>query len=530
MAEAMDLSSSVLLDYDNSQYDETSCVICKKGESVSERLVAMRSDGRITLARFSTLHGDDSLSQYLSTVPTVVCVHKSCQRAYTKENNVCSVSTESNQSFEKNLRSGVEKFDFHLSCVLCCRPVGKQTTDDYREVQSKTKIHNTILQICEDRKDIWGLEVVSRLHTCGDLRAADARYHVKCYLYFSSGRQKPLPGMPSTDFNARGRPTDREMLGVFETVCEWMESGDCELFTIAQLHEKMVELAYDPEKVYGQKYIKKLLQKRYGDCIWFASICGKRDVICFRDMASRIVNDLWYVEREKDLDKESERIVAAAAKLIKTQIKDLDNNMEHYPLNANISDQSKAKDWVPSLLRLFLGHLISDEGKQIGIGHSIVQASRPKSVISPVLFGVGVSLDHVLASKWLLTMLSRLGFSVTPDEVNRLKQSVVQAEDIEMPGSHPQFFTQWSADNVDHNVNTLNGLGSFHGMGIISMSVACNSVLNTIDYGSFGETAIRRLPRVNVLKLTRGKTIPLVYFTAPNELIFVKIEVLECAQ
>jgi hypothetical protein len=35
----------------------------------------------------------------------------------------------------------------------------------------------------------------------------------------------------------------------------------------------------------------------------------------------------------------------------------------------------------------------------------------------------------------------------------------------------PMSFTQWSADNVDHNVATLDDLGTFHGMGIISMSV-----------------------------------------------------------
>ena len=31
-------------------------------------------------------------------------------------------------------------------------------------------------------------------------------------------------------------------------------------------------------------------------------------------------------------------------------------------------------------------------------------------------------------------------------------------------------FTQWVADNVDHNINTLTGKGTFHGMGIISVT------------------------------------------------------------
>ena len=167
-------------------------------------------------------------------------------------------------------------------------------------------------------------------------------------------------------------------------------------------------------------------------------------------------------------------------------------------------------------MHLFLKHLVSDEVKQIALGHAIVQASCPRSALSPILFGVGVSLDHVLASKWLLTMLSRLGFLITNEEVNRYKQSVVQSKDTDLPLSHPQCFTQWSADNVDHNVLTLNGLGVFHGMGIISISVPYRSPLDTIASGAYGETAIKRLPRVKVLKLTSGRTIPILYHTPQN--------------
>ena len=112
-------------------------------------------------------------------------------------------------------------------------------------------------------------------------------------------------------------------------------------------------------------------------------------------MASRIVNDQWYCDRDKDLGKESERIVTAAAKLIKASIQDLKYNTEQYPVNSDISDRSTAKQWVPQLLRLFLEKLVTDEIKQISLGHSIVQASRPRSLLSPVLFGVGVSLVKI---------------------------------------------------------------------------------------------------------------------------------------
>ena len=68
--------------------------------------------------------------------------------------------------------------------------------------------------------------------------------------------------------------------------------------------------------------------------------------------------------------------------------------------------------------------------KQNSIGHSIVQSARPRSVITPTLFGVGVEMDHVFGSRWLVDELSRLGFSISYDEVNRYKQSVIESESL----------------------------------------------------------------------------------------------------
>jgi len=62
--------------------------------------------------------------------------------------------------------------------------------------------------------------------------------------------------------------------------------------------------------------------------------------------------------------------------------------------------------------------------------------------------------------------MSRLGFAVSPNEVNRfvvdcsvgdlchspVQQTVVQVNDKGLPHYSPDHFTQWAADNVDHNV------------------------------------------------------------------------------
>ena len=64
------------------------------------------------------------------------------------------------------------------------------------------------------------------------------------------------------------------------------------------------------------------------------------------------------------------------------------------------------------------------------------------------------------------------------DEVNRYKQSVIQSESFDGLLSEylPCTFTQWVADNVDHNVGTLDGKGSLHGLGIIAVSTPHSAI------------------------------------------------------
>ncbi len=42
------------------------------------------------------------------------------------------------------------------------------------------------------------------------------------------------------------------------------------------------------------------------------------------------------------------------------------------------------------------------------------------------------------------------------------------SQGMDIPGITPGHFVQYVADNVDHNVRTLDGFNTFHGMGIIA--------------------------------------------------------------
>ena len=66
--------------------------------------------------------------------------------------------------------------------------------------------------------------------------------------------------------------------------------------------------------------------------------------------------------------------------------------------------------------------------------------------------------------------MSHLGFCVSYDKVTRYKQSVILSENHELTEYLLGTFTQWEADNIDHNNMTPLGQDIFHGMGEVAIS------------------------------------------------------------
>ena len=135
---------------------------------------------------------------------------------------------------------------------------------------------------------------------------------------------------------------------------------------------------------------------------------------------------------------------------------------------------------------------------------------RPNSIIPPLLFGLGVEVDHAIGSKTLLVELAHLGYSISWDEAKRFKQSVAIQDETDTSASKnvSSEFTQWVADNCDHNAVTLDGKGTFHLMGIIECS---------IKNGKFQNKPIKRIKHtLSNAEITRIKKIPHEVYTFPD--------------
>lgn len=102
------------------------------------------------------------------------------------------------------------------------------------------------------------------------------------------------------------------------------------------------------------------------------------------------------------------------------------------------------------------------------IGQAIVQAARPRVVIAPIQIGLAIQLHHSFASHFLIDTLHHHGFCLSYQEVKTFNQKAALNQGTDIPSYNGEF-VQHAADNVDHNIRTLDGDDAFHGMGMVAV-------------------------------------------------------------
>ena len=135
-----------------------------------------------------------------------------------------------------------------------------------------------------------------------------------------------------------------------------------------------------------------------------------------------------------------------------------------------IETEERCFNFVPDSLKLLLEGILGrkDVGlKLASIGQAIMQATRPQVLLALLQVGLGIQLHHHFASHFLIDSLCRHGFCCSYQEVQRFGKNaaVDQGTDIL---NHMSEFVQYVADNINHNIRTLEGNGTFHRMGIMA--------------------------------------------------------------
>ena len=96
-----------------------------------------------------------------------------------------------------------------------------------------------------------------------------------------------------------------------------------------------------------------------------------QNVITFRTTTAKILQNFYNEQRCSDPPAEKERIVLAAAKLLKTDIKEMKCCSKYcssvYPNSDEIASLGFCKKFVPTFLRLLLGNIFTSTNKNLKV-------------------------------------------------------------------------------------------------------------------------------------------------------------------
>ena len=270
----------------------------------------------------------------------------------------------------------------------------------------------------------------------------------------------------------RGRPSLSDQEGVFLEVIKYLEENDDEQVTINDLVQEMESLLLSSDHdAFSSKHMKRRIKEHFGDRIVITNNNGKNDVVTFLTTASSILQEHYQKPKSGNYEEEKIRIIKAAAYLIKNDIKICTSNSanEFFP---SIESDLEVLEFLPNSLKVLLQSMFvgkSENFKVASIGQAIMQHVRPKAIIAPLQLGLAVQMHQHFASKFLIESLNRHGFCASYSTVKKYERSAALAQGTDIFGLKDGDFCQFSADNVDHNIRTLDGLNTFHGMGIIAI-------------------------------------------------------------
>lgn len=457
------------------------CIICK--QSIQSRsVVTIGVKGSATINESSVLRRDNIVAEPGQHV------HQECRMNYVNPNVIKRDLKRKTEGHEVNVNSMVVirrsqdvPFDYGKSCLFCGQPdlfSGKKKEFELVKVRTK-QFQESILNVCCERKDSWSDTVLAKIEFVQDLFAADAVYHQSCSINFRTNKGIPeqvrkrmlKDSEPESSKRPRGRPEDTETSEAFNYVVRYFESNDNEQITVKKLVDVMEgKLKNSGCAAYSAVYMKKKLKEHYNDRIIITEIQGMPNVVTMRTTATRILSDFNKIPKMTNDDENKLRLVTAAANLIKNDIKCIENTRATYPSVDEMASVGSCVEYLPESLRLFLRTLVvglDKDCKIAALGQAIMQAARPRMITAPLQIGLATQMHHHFGSKFLIQTLHGLGFCSSYDEVRRFEENAAINSSNTQAESDVHASIQYVGDNVDHNTVTVDGRGTFHGMGII---------------------------------------------------------------
>ena len=268
-------------------------------------------------------------------------------------------------------------------CFFCEKTINKdnKSSKDFSRVMT-LKVQESILKRASERDDEWSKTVESQLLSSNALVTEEAIYHKACMDKFCLSK--------TSAYEKPGKPINTEMFNGFEGICAWLkEDGDCDLHTINKLQEQIKLMAYE---YYSNKRLKQKLKEKYV-FLMFSESCGRTDILWFEEFANYVLQE----KKKEEVEEMKESVVKAAAKIIKSEIREGEKSDEYYSTNLEVQDLKTCSEQISESLMILLKIIMSNLLKQTAFTHSMNQAARP--TISYKIFDSNSSF-HV---KWRTT-------------------------------------------------------------------------------------------------------------------------------
>lgn len=351
-----------------------SCVLCNQPLSNDQATSVLGEKGCEGICKAAEARGDNIHVQCGQRV------HQKCRKEYCHPTKIGShkkqsESTEISPPGPPVLRSMEPMFSFKENCIFC----GQSAKYDrkrrgYEMFPVRTKdFQDSVRKICLERNDGWAQKILARLEFAQDLQAADAIYHQKCSVNFRTKKQIPQTfdeeyGCPKK----KGRTHDVARADAFLKVASYLEENDDEQITLGDLTVKMKQYLEEDTsdascEPYTKIYMKMKLLERFGDQIIITEINGNPNVVTFKPKAANILNTFLHASRKdnSDVDEEKVRLVKTAARLIKTDIKDINIPRDAYPSCEDISSAKGNVEFLPETLQLLLQELFAGKNCEL---------------------------------------------------------------------------------------------------------------------------------------------------------------------
>ena len=466
---------------------ENVCVLCGKTNDDGET-VCLREKGAVGVNNVAKERG-------VSIRVSAGCVVHTSLRVFINKNYLSSnASVGAESSMNRRQRRTPKEGDL---CIFCDKPIDIKHGQEGYCVRTDG-LRTELLRVCDERRDAWAETMRGKLNFLQDLHASDAVYHQQCCVNFRTGRQPPVRSTKRKR-SASGRPTDPVREAAFSEVCAHLEMNLDAQLTLPDLVQKQMEYLEGAEP-YSVTHMKAMLIERYGTDISFSSVPGKPSIVTMHKSVSKILRRNYELFSDAACDEETRKnsIMESAARIIRSDILSMESDLSAYPPAADIYENSVS--FLPSSLRLFLEKLLAgeDESRMAGIGQAIVQGARPRSIIAPLQLGLAIQVHHHFRSRFLVDTLYKLTFCSSYSEVTRFESNAACTRSDNMIGSIDGGVCVFAGDNVDHNVATLNGEGSFHGMGMIAAVTPANSKSYTVSRSALKDFDVSSRAKVDI--------------------------------